>query len=95
MAGADLHGSAAPARGRQVPHVRRPGPGAYHFYVNYWGNFGNSGYHFDEATRLKPIITVRMTLVTHENTAREKRESFIVPLRNIGDLTAMHSLVWR
>ena len=70
-------------------------PGAYHFYVNYWGNFGNSGYHFDESTRLKPIITVRMTLVTHENTAREKRESFIVPLRNIGDLTAVHSLVWR
>ena len=70
-------------------------PGAYHFYVNYWGNFGNSGYHFDERTRLKPIITVRMTLVTHENTAREKRESFIVPLRNIGDLTAVHSLVWR
>lgn len=28
-----------------------PMPGVYHVYVNYWGNFGPGGYHFDESTR--------------------------------------------
>ncbi|MDR2625978.1 MAG: DUF2135 domain-containing protein [Zoogloeaceae bacterium] len=81
-AGPEIFSSIAPLRG------------AYQFYVNYWGNFGSSGYHFDEATRQKPIITCRITLILHENTPSERRESFVVPLRKIGDLTHIRTLVF-
>lgn len=64
-----------------------PMRGAYQVWVNYWGNFGDSGYHFDESTRRSPVITTRITLVFHENTPRERREEFVVPLRSIGELT--------
>ncbi len=80
--------------GPEMFSITAPRPGAYHFYVNYWGNFGASGYHFDERTRIKPVITVRMTLVSHENTPREKRETFVVPLRKIGDLIWVHAVNW-
>ena len=68
--------------------------GAYHIYVNYWGNYGPGGYHFDESTREVPIITTRITLVFYENTAREKRESFVIPLRKIGDLNLVKSFMF-
>ena len=90
--------------GLDVDSVDGPGPevftitaarrGPYEFYVNYWGNFGASGYHFDENTRQKPIITCRITMVLHENTPDERRESFIVPLRKIGELTHIRTLIF-
>jgi uncharacterized protein YfaP (DUF2135 family) len=90
--------------GLDVDSVDGPGPeifstvaplhGAYHVYVNYWGNFGPGGYHFDESTREQPVITARVTLVYHENTAREKRESFLIPLRKISDLTLVKSFLF-
>lgn len=61
--------------------------GQYQVWINYWGNFSGDGYHFDETTRQRPIITSRITLVFNENTARERREEFVVPLRSIGELT--------
>ncbi len=90
--------------GLDVDSVDGPGPemftttaplhGAYHVYVNYWGNFGAGGYHFDESTREQPIITTRVTLIFYENTVREKRESFVIPLRKIGDLTLVKSFMF-
>ena len=90
--------------GLDVDSVDGPGPemfstnaplhGAYHIYVNYWGNYGPGGYHFDESTREVPIITPRITLVFYENTAREKRESFVIPLRKIGDLNLVKSFMF-
>ncbi|MDR3299164.1 MAG: DUF2135 domain-containing protein [Candidatus Accumulibacter sp.] len=68
--------------------------GPYLFYVNYWGNFASSGYHFDEKTRQKPIITCRITLILHENTPNERRESHVVPLRKIGELTHARTLIF-
>ena len=65
--------------------------GTYHVFVNYWGNFGAGGYHFDESTREQPIITARLTLVLYENTLQEKRETYVVPLRKIGDLIEVRS----
>lgn len=64
-----------------------PQHGLYQVWINYWGNFGSDGYHFDENTRQRPVITSRITLVFNENTARERREEFVVPLRKIGELT--------
>lgn len=64
-----------------------PMRGLYQVWINYWGNFGGDGYHFDQNTRQRPVITSRITLVFHENTPRERREEFVVPLRSIGELT--------
>lgn len=64
-----------------------PMRGLYQVWINYWGNFGADGYHFDEKTRQRPVITSRITLVFNENTPRERREEFVVPLRGIGELT--------
>jgi uncharacterized protein YfaP (DUF2135 family) len=60
-------------------------------YVNYWGNFGAAGYHFDESTREQPIITARVSVILFENTLQEKRETYVIPLRKIGDLIPVHS----
>lgn len=68
-----------------------PMRGAYQVWINYWGNFGDDGYHFDEATRRRPVISTRITLVFNENTARERREEFVVPLRSIGELTLVRT----
>jgi uncharacterized protein YfaP (DUF2135 family) len=68
--------------------------GTYQLYVNYWGNFGAQGYHFDEHTRKKDVITANITLVLHENTPSEKRETFIVPLRKIGELALVKTFVY-
>jgi len=79
--------------GPEIFSVTAPMRGPYLFYVNYWGNFGSSGYHFDE-TRQKPIITCRLTLILHENTPNERRESFVVPVRKIGELTHVRTLIF-
>jgi uncharacterized protein YfaP (DUF2135 family) len=70
-----------------------PVPGSYSLFVNYWGNFGSSGYHFDESTRQQAIITTRITIIWNENSAAERRESRVVPLRKIGDLMAVKTFV--
>lgn len=90
--------------GLDVDSVDGPGPemfssnaplhGAYHIYINYWGNLGVGGYNFDAAALEKPVITTRITLVFYENTAKEKRESFVIPLRKIGDLNRVKSFMF-
>ncbi len=61
---------------------------------NYWGNFGGGGYHFDETTRKRDVVTTTVTLVFEENTLRERRETHVVPLRKIGDLNLVKSFVY-
>jgi uncharacterized protein YfaP (DUF2135 family) len=80
--------------GPEIFSSAAPIPGSYGLFVNYWGNFNASGYHFDESTRQQPIITTRLTIIWNENTAAEKRESLVVPLRKIGDLMAVKTLIW-
>lgn len=80
--------------GPEMFSMTAPLHGAYHVYVNYWGNFGSEGYHFDESTRKRDVITTDVTLVFDENTPREKRETFSVPLRKIGDLTLVKSFLY-
>jgi uncharacterized protein YfaP (DUF2135 family) len=79
--------------GPEMFSITAPLPGPYHVYVNYWGNFGAGGYHFDDATRQRPVISARISLVFDENTAAERRETFTVPMRKIGDLTLVRSFV--
>ncbi|MDR0674367.1 MAG: DUF2135 domain-containing protein [Zoogloeaceae bacterium] len=80
--------------GPEIFSAIAPLRGVYAFYVNYWGNFGSPGYHFDETPWQRPIITCRITLILHENTSHERRESFVAPLRRIGDLTHIRTLVF-
>lgn len=80
--------------GPEVFTITAPPRGAYHVYVNYWGSLGPGGYHFDEAAREVPVIEARVTIVTYENTAREKRETFVVPLRKIGDVLPVKSFLF-
>jgi uncharacterized protein YfaP (DUF2135 family) len=77
--------------GPEMFSLAAPVRGTYHVYVNYWGNFGAGGYHFDESTRQQPVITARITLVFDENSPAERRETFTVPMRKIGDLTLVRS----
>lgn len=87
--------------GLDVDSVDGPGPemftmvaplhGVYHVYVNYYGNYSDEGYNFDESKRQKPIVTTRITLVFHENTPNEKRESFVIPLRKISEIELVKS----
>lgn len=79
--------------GPEMFSMTAPMAGAYHVYVNYWGNFGASGYHFDEKTRERDMITARITLIFDENSAAERRETFTVPMRKIGDLTLVRSFL--
>lgn len=80
--------------GPEVFTITAPPRGAYHVFVNYWGSLGPGGYHFDESARGVPVIEARLTLVTYENTAREKRETFVVPLRKIGDVLPVKSFLF-
>jgi uncharacterized protein YfaP (DUF2135 family) len=77
--------------GPEMFSVAAPPPGAYHLYVNYWGRFGAEGYHFDEKAREREVITARVTLVQDENTGAEKRETWVVPMRKIGELALVRS----
>jgi uncharacterized protein YfaP (DUF2135 family) len=90
--------------GLDVDSVDGPGPemftmtsplhGNYLVYVNYWGKLGAQGYHFDETTRQRQMITARITIVFNENTPREKREELVLPMRSIGDLLLVKSFVY-
>lgn len=72
--------------GPEIFSTANPHPGVYHFYANYWGNFDAAGYHFEDLHAV-PVISVRLTLISNENTASERRVTHLVPLRKVGELT--------
>jgi len=61
-----------------------PPEGLYHIYVNYYG----SGEQRDI------ITTAQVTVITDENTPREKQQVFRVPLRKPGELTLVQSFTY-
>lgn len=81
--------------GPEIFSMAAPLPGPYHVYLNYWGNFGDAGYHFDntEQRQAQPVITARITLLFDEGTGAERRETYTVPVRQIGDLTLVRRFV--
>jgi len=69
-----------------------PEHGVWLFFLNYWGNFDESGYYnFNRAAHDRDVITATLTLVFNENTVNERRETHVVPLRKIGDLVLVTS----
>ena len=87
--------------GLDVDSVDGPGPemfsmtaplrGTYLVYVNYWGNLGSQGYNFQAGSNQNEVITSQISLVFNENTVNERRETFVVPLRTIGELLPVKS----
>lgn len=80
--------------GPEMFSMTAPMHGQYHVYVNYWGNFNAAGYNFDASQNERVIISTQITLIFDENTSNEKRETMIVPLRRIGDLTLVKSFAY-
>lgn len=72
--------------GPEVFTMTAPQHGTYLLYVNYWGNLGSQGYNFQDDSNEQDVVTAQINLTFNENTVDERRESFIVPLRTIGDL---------
>jgi uncharacterized protein YfaP (DUF2135 family) len=93
-AGGGLDVDSVDGPGPEIFTTNTPMHGVYHLYINYWGNLDDSGYNFDSKKLEKPIITANITLLFDENTVNEKRESFIIPLRRIGDLNLIKSFVY-
>lgn len=78
--------------GPEIFSTVSPLPGTWLFYVNYWGNFNAGGYNFDPEAHEQQLITCMLTFVSFENTPNEKRETFMLPLRKIGDLVLARTL---
>ena len=72
--------------GPEIFSTATPSNGSWLLYVNYWGNFDEAGYNFNENRHEKPLITTTISIITHENTPDERRETFVVPLRKLGEL---------
>lgn len=80
--------------GPEIFSIAAPHTGTWLFYVNYWGNFNAGGYNFDPDSNDQDLITCTLSIVHNENTPNEKRETVVVPLRKIGDLTLARALQW-
>lgn len=80
--------------GPEMFSMTAPLHGMYHVYVNYWGNFNAAGYNFDADQHERVVISTQITLLFDENTPQEKRETMIIPLRRIGDLTLVKSFAY-
>ncbi len=93
--GGGLDGDSVDGPGPEMFTSIAPMHGAYHVYINYWGNYSMSeGYNFDRTKLEKPIVTAQVTLIFYENTVNEKRETFTIPLRKIGDINLVKSFIF-
>ncbi|MGO4326582.1 YfaP family protein [Cupriavidus sp. 2TAF22] len=91
-AGGGLDVDSVDGAGPEIFSSAAPRPGVWLFYVNYWGNFDAAGYNFQAGANARDLITARLTLIYNENTLNEKRETLVVPLRKLGELTLMKSV---
>lgn len=57
-------------------------PGLYYVYVNYYGGRGSNG-----AGKPAVITVAHITVITDENTPDAKQQTFVVPMREAGELT--------
>lgn len=69
--------------GPEIFAMPAPMPGTYQIYLNYYGGGGD-----------EDLTIARVTIITHENTADEKQQSFSIPLRNAGELVLAQSFVY-
>lgn len=92
-AGGGLDVDSVDGAGPEIFSSAAPLAGAWLVYVNYWGNFDDAGYNFDEGRHTRQLITCTVSIIRNENTPDEQRETFVVPLRKVGELTFVRRLL--
>lgn len=70
--------------GPEIFSSAAPPRGLYHVYVNYYGSGGED----------RALTIAQVAVITNENTPREKRQVFPVPMRAPGELTLVKSFVY-
>ncbi|MGE1176259.1 YfaP family protein [Pseudomonas sp. BW7P1] len=76
--------------GPEIFAMPAPIKGQYLVYVNYFGG----GYRGDDEggeEAVQPLTTAQVTVITEEGTPSEKMETFVVPMRAVGELTLVKS----
>ncbi|WP_407733222.1 YfaP family protein [Pseudomonas citronellolis] len=73
--------------GPEIIATPTPLKGAYLVYVNYFGGGYSQDSESGDVEAAQPLTTARVTIVTEEGTPNEKQESFLVPMRQPGELT--------
>lgn len=76
--------------GPEIFAMPAPIKGQYLVYVNYFGG----GYRSDddgEADAVQALTTAQVTVITEEGTPGEKMETFLIPMRAVGELTLVKS----
>ncbi|HDK7228624.1 TPA: DUF2135 domain-containing protein [Cronobacter sakazakii] len=69
--------------GPEIFSTPMPEKGPYLVYVNYFGGYGQ-----------QVLTTAQVSLVTNEGTPDEKQETFVIPMRNPGELTLIKRFVY-
>ena len=69
--------------GPEIFAMPAPIHGRYQVYINYYGGRSET-----------ELTTAQLTLITDEGSVNEKQETFIVPMRNAGELTLVKSFDW-
>jgi uncharacterized protein YfaP (DUF2135 family) len=70
--------------GPEIFSSAAPPRGLYHVYVNYYGSGGDG----------RALTIAQVAVITNENTPREKRQVFQVPMRAPGELTLVKSFMY-
>ncbi|MCU7248936.1 YfaP family protein [Pseudomonas koreensis] len=88
--GAALDVDVTTGYGPEIFAMPAPLKGQYLVYVNYFGG----GYRGDDEggdEAVQPLTTAQVTVITEEGTPSEKMETFLVPMRAVGELTLVKS----
>ena len=88
--GAALDVDVTTGYGPEIFAMPAPIKGQYLVYVNYFGG----GYRGDDEggeEAVQPLTTAQVTVITEEGTPSEKMETFVVPMRAVGELTLVKS----
>ncbi|MFZ5957589.1 YfaP family protein [Pseudomonas knackmussii] len=73
--------------GPEIIATPTPLKGQYLVYVNYFGGGYSADSESGDVEAAQSLTTARVTIVTEEGTPNEKQESFLVPMRQPGELT--------
>ncbi|RON63097.1 YfaP family protein [Pseudomonas fluorescens] len=88
--GAALDVDVTTGYGPEIFAMPAPIKGQYLVYVNYFGG----GYRGDDEggdEAVQALTTAQVTVITEEGTPSEKMETFLIPMRAVGELTLVKS----
>ncbi|SCY99582.1 YfaP family protein [Pseudomonas sp. NFACC37-1] len=88
--GAALDVDVTTGYGPEIFAMPAPIKGQYLVYVNYYGGGYRSEEDGEEQAQ-QALTTAQVTVITEEGTPNEKMETFVVPMRAVGELTLVKS----